>query len=136
MEFQSSLRSDGAPAPRDAVICFPSLEDSPGSLTKEHQPDVSNPYGPGTVDPRDRSLTPLSTPLQGGFGFFRHLTPCPRQHALRLACPGEDGCCLGRRHEVTPFRVFDDSCFRSSVTFAFVPAKGSDISLPARWWTT
>jgi hypothetical protein len=125
MEFQSSLRPDGAPAPRDAVICFPSLEDSPGSLTKEHQPDVSNPYGPGTVDPRDRSLTPLSTPLQGGFGFFRrwlHIAPpivgvtgCAFIFVVRSIAPDISIAVVVRLRT---------SCAKSRLTFLFVVKLG------------
>ena len=102
-----TARPDGAPAvlSRDAVICVPSLEDSPGSLTKEHLPDVSYPYEPGDVGPRDKAVSPIFLPLQEDLRFFRHLTPYLQQRALRFACPELHP---GRSHGVTPFRVFDD----------------------------
>ena len=43
----------------------------------------------------------VSTPLQDGIRFFRHLAPYLPQHALRLACPKGEGMGLPRSAYLT-----------------------------------
>ena len=78
-------------------------------LSRNEAPDGRlHPYGSDNVGPM--SPQSVSTPLQDSIRFFHHLSPYLQQHALRLACP------LGRRHEVTTFRVPDSGYLRPTLS--------------------
>jgi len=75
-----------------ASFAFPPKIGSASFLATKHPMDVSSLAG---------RVKSVSTPLQDGFGFFHHLSPCLRQHALRLACHEGEGMGLPRSAYLT-----------------------------------
>ena len=68
----------------EASFAFPPKIGSTSFLATKHPMDVCTLTGKVMSS---LGSQPVSTPLQDGLRFFRHLSPHLLQHALRLACP-------------------------------------------------
>jgi hypothetical protein len=78
------------------AICFSISKDYQCFPAKEHQPDVCHLSGPA-------NLGPVSTPLQDGIRYFRHLTPAYPTVCLTVHLPA----LAWQKYGVTTFHVID-----------------------------